>query len=170
MTGSWLWRLVNLAQNRIPDPIDHVEMRRRTFGAELSMVLTSPHRARPAIEHLAADYGGLLNDLYSYRKEIRFEGELTNSVLVVRNFLGCSEERAFAVVTDLAEARLAEFRHAADESAGHLRHWLAGVAHWHENAGRYTGTELGYHPWSGGPTGIGTSSLRISSLLPATPV
>ncbi|WP_167379887.1 terpene synthase family protein [Amycolatopsis pretoriensis] len=163
MTGSWLWRLANLAQNRVPDPIDHIEMRRRTFGADLSMALTAPD-ARPALKHLAADYGGLLNDLYSYRKEIRFEGELNNSVLVVRNFLGCPEERAFAVVADLADARLAEFRHTGDAT---LRDWLAGVAHWHEHAGRYTGTELGHHPRFSGPTGIGTSSLRISSLLPA---
>ncbi|RSD16490.1 germacradienol/geosmin synthase [Amycolatopsis eburnea] len=162
MTASWLWRLANLAQNRIPDPIDHIEMRRRTFGADLSMSLTG---SRSPLARLAADYAGLHNDLRSYRKEIRFEGELNNSVLVVRNFLDCSEERAFSIVADLADARLAEFRHAAPDD--HLRDWLAGVAHWHENAGRYTELELGHHPGFGRPTGIGTSALRISSLLPA---
>ncbi|WP_072481489.1 terpene synthase family protein [Amycolatopsis australiensis] len=177
MTSSWLWRLVNLAQNRIPDPIDHVEMRRRTFGAELTMSLAFPllrTRAAQTLEHTAADYGGLLNDLRSYRKEIQFEGELNNGVLVVRSFLGCSEERAYQVVADLADARLAEFRHAAaaapdvpPDYVDGLRDWLAGTAHWHENAGRYRETELGHHPRFGGPTGIGTSSLRISSLLPA---
>ncbi|MEU0791464.1 germacradienol/geosmin synthase [Amycolatopsis sp. NPDC005961] len=179
MTSSWLWKLTNLAQNRIPDPIDHVEMRRRTFGVELSMSLTLPPgarggRAAQTLEHTAADYAGLLNDLRSHRKEIRFEGELNNGVLVVRNFLGCPEDRALRIVADLAEARLAEFRHAAaaapDLPAAYveaLRNWLAGTAHWHENAGRYRETELGHHPRFGGPTGIGTSSLRISSLLPA---
>ncbi|WP_196425684.1 terpene synthase family protein [Amycolatopsis camponoti] len=179
MTSSWLWKLANLAQNRIPDPIDHVEMRRRTFGVELSMSLTLPPgarggRAAQTLEHTAADYAGLLNDLRSHRKEIRFEGELNNGVLVVRNFLGCPEDRALRIVADLAEARLAEFRHAAaaapDLPAAYveaLRNWLAGTAHWHENAGRYRETELGHHPRFGGPTGIGTSSLRISSLLPA---
>jgi germacradienol/geosmin synthase len=42
--------------------------------------------------------------------------------------------------------------------------------HWHQNSARYTEPELGYHPATvpvfSGPTGIGTSALRISSLLP----
>ncbi|WP_410673223.1 terpene synthase family protein [Amycolatopsis sp. cmx-4-68] len=194
MTGSWLWELANQAQNRIPDPIDYVEMRRRTFGSDLTMSLARSgavppelHRTRPvqALEHTAADYACLLNDVYSYRKEIQFEGELNNGVLVVRNFLDCSEKRAFEVVGDLIHARLAEFRHAADVElpallrdydyppdlldayVENLRMWLAGIAHWHEKAGRYTELELGHHPRLGGPTGIGTSSLRISALLPA---
>ncbi len=32
MTESWLWELANQLGNRVPDPIDYVEMRRRTFG------------------------------------------------------------------------------------------------------------------------------------------
>jgi germacradienol/geosmin synthase len=194
MTSSWLWELANQAQNRIADPIDYVEMRRRTFGADLTASLSRSravppelYRTRPvqALEHSAADYAGLLNDVYSYRKEIEFEGELNNGVLVVRNFLDCSEERAFEVVGDLIAARLAEFEHAADvelpallrshdlapdlllEYVERLRHWMSGIVHWHENVRRYTEIELGYQPWSGRPTGIGTSSLRISSLLPA---
>jgi germacradienol/geosmin synthase len=194
MTGSWLWELANQAQNRIPDPIDYVEMRRRTFGSDLTMSLARSrdvppelHRTRPvqALEHSASDYACLLNDVYSYRKEIQFEGELNNGVLVVRNFLDCSEERAFEVVGDLIRARLAEFRHAADVElpallrdhglapdlldgyVENLRNWMAGITHWHENVGRYTELELGHHPRLGGPTGIGTSSLRISALLPA---
>ncbi|MCY1013754.1 terpene synthase family protein [Nannocystis pusilla] len=35
---SWLWRLQNRIQHRIPDPIDYVEMRRWTCGAELTTV------------------------------------------------------------------------------------------------------------------------------------
>ncbi|WP_206791355.1 germacradienol/geosmin synthase [Amycolatopsis sp. MtRt-6] len=197
MTSSWLWELANQAQNRIPDPIDYVEMRRRTFGADLTMSLARDrslppelHRTRPVqtLEHAAADVASLANDLYSYRKEIRYEGELHNAVLVVRNFLDCPEDRASEVVTDLIHARLAEFDHVAatelpalyrDEATEEtllgfvreLRDWLAGIVHWHENTGRYTEPELGYHPMAapvfGGPTGIGTSSLRISALLPA---
>ncbi|ADJ43139.1 terpene synthase [Amycolatopsis mediterranei S699] len=206
MTSSWLWELANQAQNRIPDPIDYVEMRRRTFGSDLTMSLSrfshgrsvppALYRTRPvqAIEHSATDVACLINDLYSYRKEIQYEGELHNAVLVVRNFLDCTEERAFGVVTDLVHARLAEFEHAAaielpalvrdhaiepaveEMLLGYvqeLRDWLAGILNWHENVGRYTEPELRYHPAAatattfGGPTGIGTSSLRISSLLPA---
>ena len=29
MTDSWVWELSNQAQNRIPEPIDYIEMRRR---------------------------------------------------------------------------------------------------------------------------------------------
>ncbi|MEU7789110.1 germacradienol/geosmin synthase [Amycolatopsis sp. NPDC049159] len=194
MTSSWLWELANQAQNRIPDPIDYIEMRRRTFGSDLTAALAR-RGAVPAelagtrpvhtLENSAGDYAALLNDLYSYRKEIRFEGELHNGVLVVRNFLDCTEDRAFAVVGDLVRARLAEFRHTADVElpvllAGrglapdtldayveHFRNWMAGIAHWHESVGRYTDTELGHHPRLGQPTGLGTSALRISSLLPA---
>lgn len=204
MTSSWLWELVNQAQNRIPDPIDYVEMRRRTFGSDLTMSLSrfahgravppELYRTRPvqAIEHSATDYACFVNDVYSYRKEIQYEGELHNAVLVVRNFLDCPEERAFEVVNDLMAARLAEFTHAATvelpalfrdydvapdvqqmllEYVEEFRNWLAGIVNWHENVGRYTEAELRYHPTPGsafgGPTGIGTSSLRISSLLPA---
>jgi germacradienol/geosmin synthase len=204
MTSSWLWELANQAQNRIPDPIDYVEMRRRTFGSDLTMSLSrfshgrsvppELYRTRPvqAIEHSATDVAALINDLYSYRKEIQYEGELHNAVLVVQNFLDCPERRAFEVVTDLVHARLAEFEHASAielpalfrdyaiepdvqemllEYVQEFRDWMAGILHWHENVGRYTETELRYHPVAGsvfgGPTGIGTSSLRISSLLPA---
>jgi germacradienol/geosmin synthase len=204
MTSSWLWELVNQAQNRIPDPIDYVEMRRRTFGSDLTMSLSrfshgravppELYRTRPvqAIEHAATDYSCFVNDLFSYRKEIQYEGELHNAVLVVQNFLDCSEERAFGVVDNLMAARLAEFKHAAAielpalfrdydiapdvqemllEYVEELRNWMSGIVNWHEKVGRYTERELNYHPAAAtaflGPTGIGTSSLRISSLLPA---
>jgi Terpene synthase family 2, C-terminal metal binding len=39
MIGSWVWEVGNLAINRIPDPVDYVEMRRKTFGADLAMSL-----------------------------------------------------------------------------------------------------------------------------------
>jgi germacradienol/geosmin synthase len=32
MTDSWLWELTNRVQNRIPDPVDYIEMRRMTFA------------------------------------------------------------------------------------------------------------------------------------------
>ncbi|MFF0147370.1 germacradienol/geosmin synthase [Amycolatopsis sulphurea] len=175
MLESWLWELANQAQNRIPDPIDYVEMRRRTFGADLTMALnritqaeTVPpdlHRTRviQAIEHSAADFGGLVNDIFSYRKEIEYEGEVHNAVLVVRAFLDVDQDRAFGIVTDLLHARLAEFRHATeiglpglctdhnlDEAARStlttyvedLRNWIAGVVNWHRECVRYTDAEL----------------------------
>jgi germacradienol/geosmin synthase len=39
MTESWLWELLNQIQHRIPDPVDYIEMRRKTFGSDLTMNL-----------------------------------------------------------------------------------------------------------------------------------
>ncbi|MGO4423982.1 germacradienol/geosmin synthase, partial [Streptomyces sp. MCAF7] len=100
MTGSWLWELAGEMERRVPDPVDYIEMRRKTFGADWTMALfrlshgrTLPAevcRARPVqtMEHAAGDYAGLLNDLHSFRKEVEFSGEIHNSVLVVQNFFG----------------------------------------------------------------------------------
>ncbi|MEV7841992.1 hypothetical protein AB0O77_32995, partial [Streptomyces albidoflavus] len=32
-----------------------------------------------------ADYGALINDVFSYQKEVEFEGEIHNAVLVTQN-------------------------------------------------------------------------------------
>lgn len=202
MIDSWLWELANQAQNRIPDPIDYIEMRRATFGSDLTMSLarlarlaqeqTVPpeiYRTRPiqALENAAADYACLLNDVFSYQKEIQFEGEIHNCVLVVENFLDCDRERALAVVNDLMTSRIRQFEHivahelpalfdsfALDASARQallgyareLQNWLAGILRWHEGTHRYEESELRYHPAAGvrpfgGPTGLGTSSAHV---------
>nr|WP_239155528.1 germacradienol/geosmin synthase [Amycolatopsis sp. FDAARGOS 1241] len=207
MCESWLWELANQAENRIPDPIDYVEMRRKTFGSDLTMSLSRLSHGRQvapelyrtrtiqAIEHSAMDYACLLNDVYSYRKEIQYEGELHNAVLVVRNFLDVDEQTAHEIVNDLMTARMKEFEHAVDVGlpglfedysleqdaraaltayADELKDWLAGIGNWHENCARYTEEEIRRpgapepaRPLDFGPTGIGTEALRISSILPA---
>ena len=108
MTESWLWELANHMQHRIPDPVDYVEMRRKTFGADLTSTLRRltpgreiPHEiynTRPvrALSNAASDYACLTNDVFSYRKEIELEGELHNGVLVIQQFLGCDAQRAAA--------------------------------------------------------------------------
>jgi len=123
MHDSWLWELANHIQNRIPDPVDYVEMRRRTFGSELGMSLSRPpengdvpaelYRTRPmrALVNCAADAAGLMNDLVSYRKEVELDGELNNGVLVVKSFLDCDLEQAVQVVNGLRSSRLRQFEH-----------------------------------------------------------
>ncbi|GAA3544534.1 germacradienol/geosmin synthase [Amycolatopsis ultiminotia] len=190
MTESWLWELVNHTQNRIPDPIDYVQMRRRTFGSDLTMSLCRIGHGRSvppeiyrtrviqAIEHSAADYACLVNDVFSYRKEIEYEGELHNAVLVVRSFLDVGPDRAFEIVAGLIAARLAEFRHAVDVGlpslfadhgldadaratltgyAEELRNWMAGIVNWHRECVRYTDAELDRlaTPSAPGPAGPG---------------
>lgn len=123
MFDSWVWELVNHIQHRIPDPVDYIEMRRRTFGAELTMSLSEPadsdeipreiYLTRPlrSLVNSAADAIGLFNDTVSYRKEIELEGEINNGVLVVQRFLDCDLQRAVCVVNDLRTSRLRQFEH-----------------------------------------------------------
>jgi germacradienol/geosmin synthase len=198
MLESWLWELGNQAAWRVPDPVDYVEMRRRTFGSELTSCLArlAQLRAVPpeilrstpvtAMEHAAMDYAGLLNDIVSYQKEIQFEGEIHNGVLVVRDFLGCDRDRAVEVVNDLMTARLRQFEHvvsvdlpalcanfgldeaarsALERYAGSLQDWMAGILNWHRSVARYDETELRRHPVAptlrfAAPTGLGTSATR----------
>ena len=175
MSESWLWELVNHIQHRIPDPIDYVEMRRRTFGSDLTRSLSGlfdvsaippellETRAVRGMEHAASDYVCLANDIFSYQKEIQFEGELNNGVLVVQSFLGCDVHRAVQVVNGLMTARIGQFRHVvatdlpallaerdldagAREAllthAGRLQDWMAGVLCWHGTCRRYHEPEL----------------------------
>ena len=200
MTASWIWELGNQAQNRIPDPIDYIEMRRKTFGSDLTMSLCrlaqhrivpdAVYRLRPvaAMENSAADYACLLNDVFSYQKEIQFEGEIHNGVLVVQNFLDCDAATAMRVVGDLMAARMSQFRDivavelpelfdalrfdpatraALQGHARNLENWLAGILNWHRGCHRYAEADLisNARPAEaelfGHPTGLGTAAVRI---------
>ncbi|GHJ41014.1 germacradienol/geosmin synthase Cyc2 [Streptomyces sp. TS71-3] len=175
MTEAWLWELSNQAQHRVPDPVDYIEMRRATFGSDLTMNLarhgcgpaldSEVHRSGPvrSLENSAVDYACLLNDIFSFRKEIEYEGEIHNAVLVVQNFFGCDQARARAVVADLMVQRMRQFQHVAahelpvlhedfglDEKARaaldayvrNLENWMAGILNWHRNCHRYTRADL----------------------------
>ncbi|HEX5751881.1 MAG TPA: family 2 encapsulin nanocompartment cargo protein terpene cyclase [Archangium sp.] len=205
MTESWLWELANQMQNRVPDPVDYVEMRRKTFGSDLTMSLcrlAQGHglpaelfrtRTMRALENSAADYACLTNDVFSYQKEIEFEGELHNGVLVVQRFLDLDKARSVEVVNDLMTARMRQFEHliktelptlithfGLDGKAQErlhayveqLQQWMAGVLIWHQTVDRYKEFELRRSRTPGrylhhlrGPTGLGTSAARIASLL-----
>lgn len=195
MLESWLWELSNQAQNRIPDPIDYVEMRRKTFGSDLTMSLArfshleavpaEISRSRPvrSLENAAADYACFLNDVFSYRKEIQYEGEIHNILLVVRNYLDCDFDRALGIVGDLMTARMKQFEHivatdlptlfdsadldteAREAVLGYVRElqdWMAAILNWHEHVPRYHESELDYQPVVAaaavGPRGLGTAA------------
>jgi germacradienol/geosmin synthase len=167
---SWLWELQNHIQHRVPDPVDYLEMRRWTLGAEIMMEagrLLDPQplpaellQTRPllALRRAAIDYCALMNDIYSYYKEIRFEGELNNGVLVVQNFLQITPERAVLVVADLARLRIEQYalvleselpvvieafeldddgRAALDARIQNMQDWVAGMYDWQRMTGRY---------------------------------
>ncbi|MFE7758641.1 germacradienol/geosmin synthase [Streptomyces sp. NPDC057418] len=204
MTASWLWELANQAQNRIPDPVDYMEMRRATFGSDLTMSLCrlghgrkvpdAVYRSGPlrSLENAAADYACLLNDLFSYQKEIEYEGEVHNGVLVVQNFFGVDYPTGVAIVDDLMNSRMRQFLHVAERElpvlyddfgldaeareilAGYvveLQHWMAGILIWHRDCRRYREEDLRRGtgtPWHlSGPTGFGTSAAKVTQLLTA---
>ncbi|MDX3312108.1 germacradienol/geosmin synthase Cyc2 [Streptomyces sp. NPDC054884] len=170
MTESWLWELSNQLHNRVPDPVDYLEMRRATFGSDLTLSLCRAGRgpAVPpevhrsgvvrALENAAMDYGCLTNDVFSYQKEIEYEGEVHNAILVVQNFFGCDYPAALGVVHDLMTRRMQQFEHivahelpalcddfglsfeartAVGEYVGDLQNWLAGILNWHREVDRY---------------------------------
>jgi len=178
MTESWLWELANHIQNRVPDPVDYIEMRRRTFGSDLTMSLSrlahgqsvppELYRTRTmrGLDDSAADYACLVNDLCSYQKEIEFEGELHNCVLVVQDFLNCDLRQAVDIVNDLMTSRMRQFEHIVatelpalfddfdldgearktlDRYVTELQDWMAGVLLWHMRTRRYNESEL-HHP------------------------
>ncbi|MFE5298243.1 germacradienol/geosmin synthase [Streptomyces sp. NPDC056632] len=200
MLDSWMWELQNTAQHRVPDPVDYIEMRRSTFGSELTMLMSRLRRAEVlppelhetgtvrALEGSVMDYATLMNDLFSYRKEIEVEGELHNAVLVLQTFFDCDHLTATAMVDDLMRGRLRQYEHvkrhevpllyadfgvdargrAAFESyLRELEDWLAGILNWHRNVRRYGAEDARRNSATalarGGPRGLGTSAARITA-------
>ncbi|WP_406279616.1 germacradienol/geosmin synthase [Embleya sp. NBC_00896] len=189
MMDSWLWELANMAANRIPDPVDYIEMRRKTFGSDLTKSLSRlshgevvpdeayRSRAVQAMENSASDFGWMINDVFSYRKEIEVEGELHNLLLVVQNFFGCDFAQALVIVNDLMTSRMREFervvatelpamyedlalesaaREALDGYARALGDWNAAILKWHQECVRYADPKpLVPFPWQEGGGGAG---------------
>ncbi len=201
MLDSWVWELDNQAAGRIPDPVDYIEMRRRTFGSDLTASLARlaaaetvddeiyQSRVMRELETAAQDYGCFTNDLFSYQKEIEFEGELHNMVLVVENFLDVDRATARAIVVDLMNERMRQFEHIVanglpsmlamigdpevsrvlERHAAMLKDWMAGIMEWHRRCARYTEPELlrlraeSFAPPPRLvllPSGLGTSAVR----------
>ncbi len=208
LVGGYLWELANQAQHRIPDPVDYIEMRRKTSGADLfktfsrltlgvgipAAVLQS--RAIAGLDNSVADYLILANDIFSYQKEIEFEGDLHNSVLVVERFLGCDPAKAVMIVNDLMTSRMQQFEHilatelpgvldqaGLDDAARASLHRyvtglqlsMAGTLQWNKITGRFKESELRHHRRPRAPgynaerfTGFGTAAARIASMYRGT--
>lgn len=201
---SMLWELANYIQNRIPDPVDYIEMRRKTVGIDYVVVfaqLTAQGDATlPAVydtrtihelENIVSDHIWLVNDILSYQKEIEFEGELHNGVLVTQHFLDCNREQAVEIINQLATARIQQFEHLVateipilfnhfmlDEKAyknlfdyiESLKYMICGNLQWHLTVDRYKEAELQNERLRsktsiGFPSGLGTSAAQIPALL-----
>ncbi|MEI5097506.1 terpene synthase family protein [Streptomyces sp. PmtG] len=192
MLEAWLWELANQAQHRVPEPVDYIETRRLTFGSDFTMSLcrVSHGRAIPpeiyesgpmrSLENAAADYATLMNDVYSYQKEIEYEGEVHNAILVVQNFFDCDYPAALAIVDDLMRSRMSQFQHVIahelpvlyddfslgqrerDVLDGYVRelcNWLAGIHIWHRDCRRYREEDLSHGPLPV-PAGLGMEVVR----------
>ncbi|WP_263164680.1 terpene synthase family protein [Streptomyces sp. SCSIO ZS0520] len=194
MLDGWLWEVSNEIQHRIPDPVDYIEMRRDTFGSDMTTSLsrishgkrvpdeiyaTGPMRS---LVNSAMDYACLLNDLFSYQKEIEYDGEVHNGVLVVQNFFDCDYATGVALVHDLMQGRLRQFQHVVEHElpvlyedfgldeearevlAGYvteLENWLTAILHWHRECRRYREEYLSHGIGAGTP-----APRRADSLLP----
>ncbi len=200
MTESWVWEVLNQAEHRVPDPVDYVEMRRRTFGSDLTMSLSRlgqddivpdeifQTRVMRELDTAAQDYACFTNDLFSYQKEIQYEGEVHNMVLVLETFLGVDRIMARDIVAELMKARMLQFEHIVENDlpklfdtfdldedtrsaltrhAEDLKEWMAGILEWHRRCERYMEHELKRvrEPQVTNadflPTGLGTSAVRL---------
>ena len=125
MMWAWLWELDNLGRDRLPNPIEYVQMRRRTGGAKWSANLVEYAVRAEVPDALAgtrpmrvlldtfADGSHLCNDQFSYQREVQEEGEISNAVLVVERFLGCPAQQAADLVNELLTSRLQQFENTA---------------------------------------------------------
>ncbi|WP_406343444.1 terpene synthase family protein [Streptomyces sp. NBC_00648] len=204
MLESWLWELHNQGQHRIPDPVDYIEMRRRTFGSDLTVALSRMRHAdalppeifrtgtMSALENSAMDYGMLINDFFSYQKEIEFEGEVHNLILVVQRFFDCDYPASVRIVDDLVRSRMQQFLHiketeipllyeefgldgegraALDAYVKEFEDWIAGILNWHRGVRRYSDESLrggslpNVIPSVLASSGPGTAALRFAQLV-----
>jgi germacradienol/geosmin synthase len=175
MTAAWVWEVKNLVEHRVPDPVDYLEMRRATFGSDLTISLAwlataslVPEEIRQAralrqLDQAAQDAAGLINDLFSYQKEIQYEDEVHNLVFVLERFLGTDRLTARDLVARLIAERICQFesivagelpalcddrqlsgpvRQQLSGYADRLRDWIAGIARWHATCDRYSASGL----------------------------
>ncbi len=119
------WEIVLRREDRVADPIEYVEMRRRTGGTPWSADLVEHAlerelaagivTSRPirVLRDVFADSVGLHNDIVSYDKELLVEDDRNNGVHIAHGFLGCELQQAVEVVNDLITSRLRHFENTA---------------------------------------------------------
>lgn len=184
-----LWELDNIVRERVANPIEYLEMRRRVGGAPWSANLVEfaadaevPDRfagTRPlhVLCETFSDAVHLRNDLFSYEREVRVEGENANLVLVLERFLGLPTQRAADLVNDLITSRLRQYEDTAGIAVPQLflehgatpaeqlavaryvrglQDWQSGGHEWHLRSSRYMNSGL-----ATGPTGLGSGVARL---------
>jgi len=115
------WEIVLRREDRVANPIEYVEMRRRTggtpwsadlvehaLGCELADAIVGSRPIR-VLRDVFADSVGLHNDIVSYDKELLVEDDRNNGVHIVHDFLRCELQQAVEIVNDLITSRLQRF-------------------------------------------------------------
>ncbi|MGF6884484.1 geranylgeranyl pyrophosphate synthase [Nocardia sp. GAS34] len=123
--GGNLRELHNFATGHATDPIEYLELKRRTnpgplagclaeYGqpAELPDTVADAQPMRSLIDTLN-DASLLVNDIYSYPREAAEDAEPANMVHVLRKFLGGDLQQAVDTTADLVRSRLDQFEHVA---------------------------------------------------------
>ena len=120
-----LWELANISQDRVANPIEYIEMRRKVGGAPWSANLVehavgaqippqiASTRPMDVLKDTFADGVHLRNDLFSYQREVEDEGENANCVLVFERFLNVGTQEAANLTNDLLTSRLQQFENTA---------------------------------------------------------
>lgn len=170
MLDDSLWELANIQDNRVANPIEYAELRRRVGGApwtaglvehaEDAEVPAAIAGARPmlVLRDTFADAVHFRNDIFSYQREVKQEGENANCILVLEKFLGVPVQRAADLTNELITSRLQQFENTAlcevpplieehhlDPRARRdvlkyvkgLQDWQSGCHEWHLRSGRY---------------------------------
>ncbi|CAM03248.1 germacradienol/geosmin synthase [Saccharopolyspora erythraea NRRL 2338] len=116
-----LRELTGTSRCGVPNPVDHIAMRREAGGASWSAALVEyaagsevpdvVARSRPmrVLRDSFCDGVHLRNDIFSYPRETSEEGELGNGVLVVERFFDTDPQEAADTVNDLLTSRLHQF-------------------------------------------------------------
>lgn len=195
-----LWELSNINEGRIANPVEYIEMRRKVGGAPWSAGLVEYATAevpaavagtRPlrVLMETFSDAVHLRNDLFSYQREVEDEGELSNGVLVLETFFGCTTQEAADLVNDVLTSRLHQFEHTAFTEvpavaleqgltpaetaavaayAKGLQDWQTGGHEWHMRSSRYMNENARTGPSWQTLTGPGTSAADVGALLART--
>ncbi len=122
-----LWELHNTAQGRVPDPIDLVEMRRRSIATDLSAKLARRSAGVELPEELLrnstmralvdsfGDVPALRQEIVGFDHVHATGASTTSAVLAVQRFFDCELQQAVSVVADLIDARLRQIGSIIDE-------------------------------------------------------
>lgn len=136
VSEGFLWEIFNLIERRISDPVDYIEMRRKTNGPEFALILvhyamdlaipSEVYDTQPMSSLVDAflDWAGLFNDVFSYQSDVEDDSEINNAVLVIKRFLDCDQQQAVEVTNDLVTSQLHHFEHIVAAKLPVLAEWL----------------------------------------------